>query len=403
MDAYVARQPIFNKQKKIYGYELLFRDSMANFMPDIDGDTASSKLLSSSFYTIGIDTMTSGKRAFINFTQNLLVQKLPLMFPRENTVVEILENVTPDTALIEALTEFVKNGYVIALDDFVYSAQTGPLISMAHIIKYDFMQTPLDEIELSIKKLPANLRLLAEKVENYEVFKAGMDMGFELFQGYFFCKPEVIKGREISSSSINLLQIMSITNKADFEFEEVEKLMARDVSLSYKLLRYINSAYFGRKKSITSIKEALVYMGEGEVKRFIALVAMSKLASGKTDELVKTSCLRAKFCELCSDSSGLQTNSLELFTLGIFSLIDAILDQPMQKIMENLPLSDNIREALVHRQGRLTDFIVLVECYEQGDWEGLKEYSIGLKINEAHLPAIYLQACKWADTLTQSA
>ena len=401
MDAYVARQPIFNRRKNIVGYELLFRNEIAQFEPGIDGDLATSTLLGNSFFNIGFDNLVGRKKSFINFTQNLLINKVPLLLPRKGTVVEILEDVKPTLELIGACREMSQKGYTIALDDFIYMPELDPLIELADIIKFDFQLTSLSDIGSYLEKisLPEGCRLLAEKVETYEELESAMDMGFQLFQGYFFCKPELVKGKEISGSQISLLRILGEVNREDFDFQELEKIIAPDVGLSYNLLKYINSAFFAKANQINSIQQALVFMGESEIRRFVSLVALSKLGDSKPNELVCASCMRAKFCELLAGASQIQAPAAELFTLGMFSLIDAIIDQPMETVMENLPLSENIRMALTKRKGQLVGFLTLVECYEKGMWAFVGRLTDVLAINETSLPAMYAQACEWANTI----
>jgi len=402
MDSYVARQPIFNRRKQIYGYELLFRNANAVYDASVDGDEATSTVLGNSYFSIGMETLTSGKKSFINFTQNLLLKKVPLFLPKQETVVEILENVQPTPELVAACREMAEKGYIIALDDFVYIPELQPLIDIAQIIKFDFRLTPIDQIQAYLERIQRRegLHLLAEKVETPEEFKRAKELGFEYFQGYFFCKPEVIKGKEISGSQFVLLQIMAEVNKKDFKIADLERLIAPDVSLSYKLLKYINSAFFARAQSIASIQQALVYMGEAEIRRFVSLVAMSGLAKGKPDELVRAACIRGKFCELLGELNPQVAAPSELFTLGMFSLIDAIIDQPMEKIMGELPLEEKIKCALVQRKGELMGYLGLVEFYEKGQWHLVSRVAAALNLPESKLPEFYRQACQWANTFT---
>ncbi|MGD9008853.1 MAG: HDOD domain-containing protein [Desulfobacteraceae bacterium] len=404
MDVYVARQPIFNHRKKLLAYELLFRDGTANYVPSIDGDVATSTVLSNTFFSIGMDTLLGGKLSFINFTQNLLTRKIPLLLPKQTTVVEILEDIKPTADLIEACREMARKGYAIALDDFVYTPELDPLIEMANIIKFDFRISTLDEIDAYLKRLPQKRRpiLLAEKVETYEEYQAAKEMGFSLFQGYFFCKPEIVQGKEVPGEQLNLMQIIVEVNNPHFKFENVEQLIAPDVNLSYRLMRYINSAFFAKSQRIASIKQALVYMGQKEIRRFISLIGISNLAKGKPGELVRAACIRAKFCEQLAELSETKVLEAELFTLGMFSLIDAILDQSMEKVMAKLPLSNNIKSALVDGNGELIDYLSLVECYEKGQWDRVSAVCRSLQIDERKLPDLYLAACKWSNTFHQS-
>ncbi|MDJ0781298.1 MAG: HDOD domain-containing protein [Desulfosarcinaceae bacterium] len=403
MDAYVARQPIFSRNKTIYAYELLFRDGTANFVPDIDGDIATATVMSNSVLTIGIESILGDKRAFINFTQNLLVNKAPLLLPKETTVVEILEDVTPEADLLAACAEMATQGYLLALDDFEFSPELMPLIEMAHIIKFDFRLTPLDEIAAYLKQLPdGKRRLLAEKVETHAEFETAKEMGFELFQGYFFCKPEIIKGREIPGSQLNLIQLMSALNQKDFQFDQLENLVAQDVGLSYKLMRYINSPFFGRANKVASVKQGLVFLGEKEIRRFISLVAMSRLAADKPNELVRTSCIRGKFCELICEHNSSQWDAPELFTLGMFSLIDAIVDSTMQDVMDRMPLSPNLKDALIEAKGPLSPYLALICAYERGEWQRVSKLATALKVDEERLPDLYRQACIWSNSVIDS-
>lgn len=401
MDFFVARQPILGKDKGIYAYELLFRDGTANFMPDTDGDFASSKLLSGSFFTMGLEQITDGRKAFINFTRKLLTDRAPLICPKESTVIEILEDVTVDDELVEACREFKRKGYLIALDDFVYSQELDPLIALADIIKFDFRESTETEIRDYLKRIPeGTAQLLAEKVETQEEFDLAAEMGFTLFQGYFFCKPQIIKGKEVPASQLNILRVMAEINDPDCDLEKVNDVISRDVGLTYKLLRFANSAFFSRKNEITSIQDAAMYMGLDELRRFITVINLSKLGSDKPAELLKLSCQRAEFCKRLGEISEASPNVQELFTLGIFSLIDALLDQPMKRIMEELPLSDNITAALIREEGEIAGFLNLTIAYEKGRWDTVSRLSSELGLPEDTIPEHYIRACEWGKAIT---
>ncbi len=402
MDIYVARQPIFDQNKKIYGYELLFRDSMENLFSGIDGNTATSKVLSNSFLNIGIDKLIGKGVAFINFTGELIINQVPKLFSSSQLVIEVLEDVKAEKDVVESCIELSRQGYKIALDDFTYNDEITPLIEVADIIKFDFRATPPDEIVKSMDKLKKyNLMLLAEKVETYEEFNQALEMGFKYFQGYFFSKPEVIEGRDISPAKINLLQIMAEVNQPDFKFSKVEEIISKDVSLSYKLMRYINSAYYRRVNEISSIKQAILLLGERGVRSILSLIAMAKLSDNKPDELIRTSVIRAKFCELMSRYLASCKNASELFTLGIFSSIDAILDDTMENIMAKLPLSANIKNALLNNTGELSFCLEIAKSYERGDWGRFSELTKDHKINQEKLPQSFLEAITWADAITE--
>jgi len=401
MDIYVARQPIFDIKKCIFGYELLFRTDMANFFPEIEGNSATSKLLSNSFLNIGIEKIAGSNLAFINFTQDLLLQQLPLMFSQDRLVVEILEDVEPGKDVIEACQEIALNGYIIVLDDFFYKPSMEPLIDVADIIKIDVKATPLEEVGDLVKKMTKRgVDLLAEKVETHDEFKKALDMGFRYFQGYFFSKPEVLVSKEISTSQMQLLEIMAEVNKEDFEFNRLEKMIVRDASISYKLMRLINSAFFKRAKEISSIRQAIVMIGEAGIRRFLSLISMAGLAGNKPDELIRVSLVRAKFCELLGNHPGSKAEISELFTLGLFSLIDAIMDNSMENLMSQIPLSGKIKEVLITRTGDLNGYLSLIESYEKGDWGEIEEATKIMGIDESNLPRQYMESLGWADSLS---
>jgi len=401
MDIYVARQPIFNQEKKIFGYELLFRDSMNNVFSGIDGNTATSEVLSNSFFNIGIEKLIGNGVAFINFTRDLLINQLPQLFPSEQLVIEVLEDVEPEQIVIDSCKELSQKGYSIALDDFFYNKEMEPLIAIANIIKFDFRATPPGELTGIINAFKKyDIKLLAEKVETNEEFEIALNMGFEYFQGYFFSKPEIVKGKDISHAQFNMLEIMAEVNQPYFEFSKVEEIISKDVSISYKLMRYINSAFYKRMNDISSIQQAIVLLGEKGIRNFLSLIAMTKLADGKPDELVRSSIIRAKFCELMGNCVGSSQDASELFTLGLFSSIDAILNDTMENLMAKLPLSENLKMALVHNEGKLNHFLNIAKCYERGDWEGFSKIKDEISLKDEKFPEYFIEAITWADAIT---
>jgi c-di-GMP-related signal transduction protein len=400
MDIFLARQPIFRKNRSLLGYELLFRDGLSNAFPDIDGTEATSRVLSNSFFSMGIEQVSGEGRAFVNFTRDLLVERVPMMFPRDRVVVEILEDIEPDAEVVEACREMAESGYMIALDDFLFRPEMAGLIQTAGIIKFDLTATPLDTLGPLLEKLSGNgIEFLAEKVETHEELDRAMEMGFTYFQGYFFSRPEILRGRDVSTPQMNLLELMAEANRSDVAFRKLEEIIERDVAISYKLLRYINSAYLRRVSEVTSIRQAIVLMGERGIRRFLSLIAMTSLAVRKPDELIRASIVRARFCELVGGTGPPGADPAELFTLGLFSLIDAVMDDAMASLMERLPLSGAIKGALVHRNGPLAPYLELLESYERGYWDGVSEAAARLGLEQERLPGCFLESLAWADNL----
>ncbi len=398
MNSFVARQPIFDTKKRIFAYELLFRAGTSNAFPDIDGETATSSLLSSSFFTTGIDHISNGKKVFINFTENLLVRGIPSMFPENKIVVEVLEDVPPTDAVIATCQDLQQKGYALALDDFVYQNNLVPLIEIAKFIKVDFRVTPIEEIVTlisTLKKYPCSL--LAEKIETYEEFQQAKDMGFSYFQGYFFARPEILTNKEISSSQLSIMKIICEINKTEFDVNNLETLINQDVSITYKLFKYLNSSYFSRVQPISSVKQAIAFLGENAIRLFISLIIASKLAKQKPTELIRVSLIRANVLFRLGEELNMHSN--ELFMLGLFSLIDAMLDSSMEKLVAQLPLALDIREALVKRTGKLFPFLNLIESYEKAKWECFQEEIAKENIEAEKLVEFYVESIKISDHL----
>jgi len=399
MDVFVARQPILDKRLNTFGYELLFRGGPDNFFPEIDGDTASSAVLSNTFLGIGIEQLTGGKKAFINFTRNLLLKHIPCLFSPTILFSEVVETIEPDEDLLAAITQMNQNGCHFALDDFIFHEKFKPLMRFAAIVKIDIRQTPLKEAKQLIDQLTDRpTKFLAEKVETKEEYAEALDIGFSYFQGYFFSKPEIIKQRSIAPAKIRLLQIIGELNRGDdADVNRLEDLIKSDVFLSYRLLQYMNSAFYHLPNKITSIRGAIVYLGLIEVRKLVTLLATAKLADSKPNELIRTSVLRAKLCELAGQTGGYQGDLSELFLLGLFSLMDAILDTEMELIINQLPLSEQLKLALISKEGDLAYYLEFVFNYERGLWDNCRDLSddsrpIKLTIEK------YTEAISWADT-----
>ncbi len=398
MDVFVARQPIFRANKKLFAYELLFRTGMSNAFPGIDGGTATSSLLSSSFFTVGIEHISGGKLVFINFTEELLLRGTPTLFPQNQVVVEILEDVQPTSEVIAACQALHQQGYILALDDFVFQTNLQPLIDIAKIIKIDFRLTPLTEIAAMLSQMEgAACEFLAEKIETHEEFMEAKALGFSYFQGYFFAKPEVLRNKDISSSQLTIMQLICEVNRAECNINKLETLINQDVSISYKLINYLNSAFYSRLQPISSIRQAIAYLGERGIRIFISLIAASRLVDNKPDELLRASAIRAKFLEQIAIE--LDIDSGELFMLGLFSMLDAMLDHSMDFLVGQLPLTAQMSEALVKRSGPLIPYLRLAETFEAGNWSALDSQLTVMKISSAKLQDYYLNAVRLADFL----
>jgi len=400
METIIARQPIFNHNKRLFAYELLYRGTESLSLENIGGERATTSLLTSAFLTEGLEKISSNKPCFINFAQKLLTSNIVENFPNNKIIIEILEDVSPTPEVIAACKHLKERGYILALDDFIFDRKLYPLIELADIIKFDVQLTPVDTVNKALHYLSHyNIKLLAEKVETHDEFSKALKLGFTYFQGYFFAKPEVMQIRELGTSQVHLLSLIAEINRRDISTEKLTQIITADVSLSYKLLRYINSAYFYLIKEVKSITHAITYLGEDEIRRFVTLVAISELASHKPSELIKLATIRAKFCKQLGLHSGWMTNPEELFLLGLFSLLDAMLDTPMEKIIERLPLTKEVKLALTSQSGPLSVFLTTVISYETGQQEKYLKSLKHLEIDKQDMHMLYLDAVAYADNL----
>ena len=400
MENFVARQAIFDRNLQVFAYELLFRTGRENVYAATDADLATSSVITDSFITIGLESLTRGKRAFINFTKNLLLDETATILPKDSLVVEILEDIKPDEGIIAACAKLKNYGYTLALDDFVFDEIFEPLIELADIIKVDFRISEMDEIFDLIQKYGfKNIKFLAEKVETQDEFDEALGLGFTYFQGYFFSKPVIVASKDIPGYKINNLNIMNEINRPDVDFNKIESIIKQDVTISYKLLKFINSAFFGFSSTIQAIKQALVMLGIEEFRKWVTLVVLKGMGDDKPDELMVISIIRAKFCELIAGIIGLEKRGPELFFMGMFSVIDTFMGRPMEEILENLPLEDDIKDALSGHEGRLRDVYELMLATEKGEWDMIFKYADKLDIDKSKIPGLYVKALESANEI----
>jgi EAL and modified HD-GYP domain-containing signal transduction protein len=400
MRVYTARQPILNAKRKVIAYELLFRDSKENKFPEhVPPDTATAKLLLNSYLSIGLESITEGKPALVNFPTAMLRDHLIGMVPYKGIIVEILETVEPNDENLMVIRKLFHKGFVLALDDFDYSEQWDRFLPFIKLIKFDIIQTPLNSIGILVHSFKKrNIRLLAEKVETYEEFRLAQAMGFDYFQGYFFCKPEIMVGKDIDSSQHFLLSVYAEVMKEGFSYKKVELYLEQDIGLTYKLLRFVNSSLFEHKQEITSIKQAIVFLGEVQMRKFVCLIITAELNPGKPMALMQTTIIRARMCELIAKVMGLSEVADAAFLTGLFSTIDAILDRPMSVIMDALPVSKEIKHALVDHDGRLSECVDVSIAFMQGDWDKVFAFTDKYHIAPDYLISSCNNAMQWSAT-----
>lgn len=401
-DVFIARQPIFDAKKRVSAYELLFRGGLQNFCPPGDSDSAATQTIRAAWLTFGLPALIGHKKAFTNFTRDLLVAGHGQALPAESTVIELLETIDGDPDVLAACRDLKGKGYTIALDDFVYRPALDPLIALADIIKIGFRDSdPAEQVEHVRRVAPHGPKLLAEMVETHEEHGLATSLGFAYFQGYFFCKPEIVKGRALSGTRLTYLRLLQCVTKPDFDINELVSIIGIDVSVTHCLIKYLGSAAFGFRAEVRDIRHALVLLGREQTRRFVSLVALGEMGSHKPAEILVTAAARAKFCEIVGNDLGLADRRPELFLMGALSLVDAMLDQPMSQVLAELPLANDLEQALLGRSSPLRPALEFIERYERGDWAACARLEASTGVSAIRAYAHYREAVSWATSVWQ--
>ena len=398
MDLYFARQPILDIQMKVYGYELLFRpgpQAKKSFEGTIfDGDSASRNVLNAVSWG-GFENITNGTYAFINFTESLLLNETASLFSKEFLIIEVLESVKPTKDVLDAIQRLKRAGYKIALDDYLLDHGTESLLSYADIVKIDIDGTPESYENLTHVKQRVNLsrcKLLAEKVETYEVFHKTKELGCTLFQGYFFAKPTLQTETVINPTKLTKIRLMNEFMKPMIDFMDLADIIKKDVSLTVKTLRLVNSAYFGRKNEIKSISQAIILLGEKELKRWLIFSVLQSFIDDKPSELTTMSLIRGFFCERIIVEMGQDNINDPFFFIGLLSLLDVLTNMSMEDCLSNILLPAETKEALLEHRGPGWDVLKLVSYLERGLWQEASELCDGIGLDIEHVAKIYLSS-----------
>ncbi len=401
--SYIARQPILDRELKVHGYELLFRNSDENVFPNIDPDEATSKLLLQQHLMGDISTVCLGKVAFINFHTNTLLDKFPSFLQKENVYIEILETVDITDNLVNACRKSYELGYKIALDDHDFDEKWQLLLPYISLIKVDIQQQPLATLPERLKHFKAqNIALLAERVETQEDFETCLELGFDFFQGYLFERPEIIRSKALAPQQLIFMQLLTNIHQPDINFTTIADIIRNDLSLTYSLLKFVNSAAFHKGREITDIRHAVVFVGEQEIKKYIALVALANVAHNRPEELVVKSLTRAHFmAELERLSTG-ESRDNNCFMTGLLSLLDVLLQIPMAEILEKLPLSESINNAVLKREGHAGRLLRMIETYEAGNWALLDAMAAKMNLNHLDIGQCFISASNYTCALLSS-
>ncbi len=396
----MARQPILDRGLQVYGYELLYRSSAINAYSGMDETLATLQVISNSFFSLDIENLVGGGRAFLNFTRELLLNDAARVLPPPAVVIEVLEKIDVDAEVLAACRRLHERGYLLAADDIVNADQSRLLLEIVDFIKVDFRAASAAEQERIVKRYAPRACLLAEKVETQAEVKRATGMGYAFFQGYFFARPTVLKGTEIPGYKMNYLRILNEIHRPELAFFELEQLIRRDVSVAYKLLRYVNSALFAQRTTINSIRRALVILGEQEIRRWVSVILLLHLTVDKPNALAMHSMIRASFCESLAQLSGLGPRKSELFLLGLFSLLDAMTDRPLGEALGRIRLPQDIAETLLDARpagDRVARIFHLVKAYERGEWSQVFKDAESLHVENSEVSDAYIKAVNWCD------
>ncbi|NRT77870.1 EAL and HDOD domain-containing protein [Clostridium beijerinckii] len=403
MDTFIARQPIFDRNNEVVAYELLFRNGHNNFYNNSNGDEATLNVIANSFYAFDFKGIIDNKKAFINFTEELIKEEIATILPSEYVVIEILENIEPSEEFISSCKRLKEKEFIIALDDFTFDIRYIKLVQLADIIKIDFKITKGVERKkvFELLRINSKLKFLAEKVENKEEYHEALKLGYTYFQGYYFSKPTILSTQNIPANKDTRLKILKLINKDDFDFNHLEALIIKDLGLSYKLTKLINSSAYGIKNKVSTIKHAITLLGKKEIIKWLYIVLLNDLKESDIDEVVKVSLQRAKMCESICDMSIYQEKINSAYMVGLFSVMDAILNCSIEIIIKELYLSNEIKEGLIEQNSPLNKVLKLTISYEKGQWEDVLFYAKEIKINENKIPEVYLESVRWADEILQ--
>jgi EAL and modified HD-GYP domain-containing signal transduction protein len=400
----VARQPILDLAGRVYGYELLYRNSSDATSCTADGDIAGARVLSDAVFALGLDVLTNGRLAFMNFTRSLIVNGAGTLLPPTSMVIEIREDVEVDDEVISACRSLHGRGFALALDDFMPDSPAEALIPYSSFVKVDVLAVPpAERKKLAQRLVPRGIRMIAEKVETAEVVEEARGHGYRLFQGYYFCRPKTFAASALPGRHLAYLGLLGALNREDLGVDELEDLVKHDVSLSYRVLRSVNSWLYGLRHEVTSIRHALVLLGIDQIRKWASVWLLAGLNATGTQETVNVAIIRARCCELIGDQ--LLAGSEEgqsFFLLGLCSLLDVVLGRPMKDALDEMPLPAAINDALLGERNQARDVLDAVLAHEQAKWTEANEIMERLRLPSDLLPVAYNDSLRWARELLKT-
>lgn len=397
-ECYIGRQPILNRNNEVYAYELLYRGSLDNTIGDVDRDIATSEVIMNTFMEIGLENIVGRRLAFINMTEQFLDTPELTCFPPDQVVLDVPEDIPATPEVHAALQRLKGDGYKVALDGYRSNTPLGQLLPYADAVKLDALELDDDTLRAELATLQQReLMLMAKRVETIERRDALAELGFDYFQGYFLSKPQVVTGERLPTNKMAILQLLTKVSDPDIENDELERLIAQDASLSLRVLRFVNSPLSGLAREVDSIHQAVVLVGRNIIKNWVMLLTIANV-DDSIPELMTMAFVRAKLCENLATEARLEGKE-SYFTVGLFSLVDAIMGKPIEELLDSLPFSDEIEEALTQHAGIKGKALRCAEELELGAPAGLEFENLP----HARISELYLNSLNWADEMVVGA
>ncbi len=397
---FIGRQPIFDRNLNLYAYELLFREGKQNFaQADLDQDAATSQVITTAFTDVGLEKLIGDKLAFVNVTHTFLTNPDLLPMHPERVVLEVLEDVAIDEEVVRGVRKLSERGFRIALDDFIYDKTYDAVLPYVDYVKLDIAQLDQSEWQKQVETIRRyDCRVLAEKVETVDEYEALKNLDIDFFQGFFFARPKVVSGKRIPSNKLALLQMLAKVNDPAAGVDDLQQLLAREVGLSVKALNFVNSAASGLNRTVDSIREAIIYLGRDRIRNWVTLSIMASIDK-KPDELMTVAMVRAKFCELLAKKADLEGPD-SFFTIGLFSVLDSLMDAPLEEVLEPMVIPDEMRDALIHHTGVKGRALAYAIDFEQGVFGHEDDHGFS-GLDADAVSDLYFEAMLWADQSTE--
>lgn len=404
----VVRQPILDSSGRVFGYELVYREGETDSERDDSEsgeaqDLARARVITDAVLSLGLENLTDGLPAFLTLTRELLLREAGTLLPPDSAVLELPEGLQADEDVVSACRRLHDLGYKLSLNGISHPTDEALLRPFAQFLRVDVTRLPAaDRAGLPAAYGAHRIQLIATNVETFELARELQAAGYSFFQGYYFCKPDTVGAEALPGRRLAYLNLLTALNKPNVSINEIEDLVKHDLTLSYRVLRSINSAAFGLRREVTSIRQALVLLGIGQIQKWASVWAMAGLNSGGTSETVSMTIIRARCCELLGNRLLGDEAGAEYFLLGLCSLLDSMLRRPMADALAEVPVSPAIKAALLGEPNTPRLLLDAVIAYERGEWDLAEDAANQALFDPAMLPKAYADALRWARELSKA-